>query len=159
MDSSKDKMRNEAITRMRALGINEADVTGFANGEYTKVYVDHENDMVLKMVPTPEEVELIKNAEEESSIPFVAYYIINDEITFPDGTTISRYILPYVWEEKFDATSSDDFEEGEVWEEARKNMLESKIIQCYTINADIPEYSEFGELPYKMEDGVLVTVG
>ncbi len=153
------KLRREAMARMRILGVSPEDVEKFGKGEYTKIVVDYENMRVRKMAPTQEEIEMVKKVEQESDIPFLAYYIISDTLTWPDGETNTRYILPHVWDEKWDNDSDKERKEGELWGRVRRNMLQYKMIPCYVVNADIPDYSEFGELPYQMLDGMLFTVG
>ncbi|MBR4760897.1 MAG: hypothetical protein IK078_12230 [Lachnospiraceae bacterium] len=150
------RLRREAMARMRLLGVAREDVERFSKGEYTKVLIDHENRTFRKMEPTQEEIEMIKNAERESSIPFAAYYIIRDTIIWPDGSASERFILPHVWDEKWDRQSDDDYEEGQLWAKVRKDMLKFKRIPCFVVNPKIPEYSEFGELPYQVLQGILL---
>ncbi len=153
------KMIKEAMARMRLLGASSEDVEKFGRGELTMVYVNHKERKVRKEEPTTEELEIINKAVEESSIPFLPYYITKDTITWEDGTVNTRYILSYVWDEKNDWNGVSDYEEGELWGKVRGRMIEYKMIPCYTINADIPEYSEFGELPFQMLNGTFFTVG
>ena len=153
------RLYKEAVARMKILGVSGEDVEKFSKGEYTKIFVDHENRSVRKMDPTQEEIEMVKKAEKEANIPFLAYYIISDSISWPNGETNTRYILPHVWDEKWDNDSDEEHKEGELWGNVRRNMLKYKRVPCYTVNADIPDYSEFGELPYQMLNGMLFTVG
>ncbi len=153
------KLYKEAVARMKILGVLSEDVEKFRKGEYTKIFVDHETQTVRKMEPTPEEVAIVKKAESEADIPFMAYYIISDKISWPGGETCTRYILPYVWDEKWDSDSDEEHKVGEIWGKVRRNILKYKMIPCYTVNADNPEYSEFGELPYQILNGMLFTLG
>lgn len=158
-DKEHKSLKGEAMSRMRILGVSEEDVDRFAKGELTKIYVDHENRRVRKMEPTAEELEIVKRAEKEAHIPFTAYYLIVDTITWPSGDTDTRLIIPYVWDEKWDSTSDEDHEAGDLWGNVRSDILKYKMLPCYTVNLENPEYSEFGELPYQILDGMLFTVG
>lgn len=152
------KMKKEAIARMKLLGIDSDVMERFVHGKLTKIFVDHEERTIREEELTAEEMEIINNTITGSDIPFLAYYVICDTITWSDGETNTRYILPYVMEEKYDLEDEVEYAEGEVWGNIRKQMIESKMISCYVMNKDIPEYSEFGELPYRLLRGMLFVV-
>ena len=98
-----------------------------------------------------------KKALEKYSIPVLPYYIISDTITWPQGEVNRRYIIPYVESVRADTDNDDEEREFEdTWKQERKDMLQYGTIPCYTINADIPEYSEFGELSYQVINGTLI---
>ena len=158
-DKELKPLKKEAMSRMRILGVSEEDVDKFAKGELTKIYVDHENRKVRREEFTPEDSEIVKKAEKEAAVPFMAYYLIVDTITFPDGETDTRYIIPYVWDEKWDSSSNEDYEAGQLWGRVREDILTYKALPCYTVNLQNPEYSEFGELPYRVLNGMLFTLG
>ena len=151
-------LKREAMSRMRILGVSEEDTEKFAKGELTKIYVDHENKRITKMEPTNEELDIVKRAESEADIPFMAYYLIVDNIRWMSGEVNTRCIIPYVWDEKWDNDSDGELTEGEAWGRVRGDMLKYNMIPCYTVNLENPEYSEFGELPYQILKGMLFTI-
>ena len=99
----------------------------------------------------------MRKAERESGIPFTAYGVIEDKIIWPNGESTGRIILPYVWDEKNDRTGEEVHQDGAAWAKVRRNMLRYQALPCYTVNIDIPEYSEFGEMHYRVLHGMLFT--
>jgi hypothetical protein len=157
-DPERRKQKREAMARMGLLGICPEDIEAYRTGELTKILVEHANRKVRREALTVEEKTMIQRVEKESRIPFLTYYVITDTLTWPDGATNTRYILPYVWDEKHDSSTEDE-KAGKGWAGVRKEMLQYGVIPAYVINANIPSYCEFAQVPYRLVNGMLFAIG
>ena len=131
----KEKMKQEAIERMKMLEISPKTIEVF----------EETGEIGLSVAPfsicgiTPEYEKLISEWEEETGC--VAYHAIYN------GASVGALLtILFV---------SDDEEE---WELDRRDM-EAGYPMAYVFNLDIPEFSEYGAISVENIDGVLKRIG
>ena len=132
----KEKMKQEAVERMKMLGISPTAIKIF----------EEDGEVGLSASPvfpicgiTPEYKKLIDKWEGETG--YMAYHAIYNKTSV--GALLSILFV------------SGDEEE---WELDRGDM-EAGYPMAYVFNLDIPEFSEYGSISVKNVDGVLERIG
>ena len=136
MITSKQKkiMIAEAIERMELLGLDTNDIDKFKTGVIPKVHVfsDAEKARVYTEELNEEDIILVKNFEEKYDQ--IVYYLISDEVCYPDGYIFKRLTMVSV------DTYTDDY-----------SYIKDDCIGCcntlpaYVYNTDDPDCSEIEE--------------
>ncbi len=140
-----DIMMQEANDRMELLGIREEDINDFILGEVPGVFVDHGERKFRKEVLDEAEKEMIKKVEEEQNV--LVYYVIKDNVNWPDGESFLRYTLCVV-----DRYVND-------YRMVREDCIQNLFtLPAYIVNMDIPEYNELAEFAYRVIGGYLINV-
>ena len=140
----KDIAIQEAKDRMTLLGIREEDIDSFAAGELTKVNVIHSEKKIIKESLTSEELEMIRNIEDEMDL--LVCYVIKDAGLWPDGCEFERYTLAIV----------DTYVED--YDMIREDCIKTfHTLPAYVVNMEVPEYSEREEISYRVFDGLMIS--
>ena len=136
-------MYQEAIERMKLLGVSEKSVDSFLEDKaITKCVVDHLNMRVGKQILNDEEKELINQVEQERD--YLVYYLIEDEGLWPDGCSFPRYTVLYVNKYR------------EEYEQVKKCIQRYDIIPAYVINREEPRCSELTEIGFRNVSGLII---
>ena len=140
-----EKMRIEAIERLGLLGVDERTIEDMTNGLVTKIEVDHEVRMVKRSVISDKEQAMIDEFEREHG--YLVYYLIKDKGAWPFDCSFDRYTLLYVSNFENDW----EFDKGEC-------IRRCNTVPAYTVNVDVPDYSEFAEMPIGNVSGLIMNM-
>lgn len=144
-DLKKDEMWFEAVDRLEMMGAKSTDcwMVLMNRGLDLKIVVDHKARTISRQEITDEELKMVKEVEQK--FPIICYYLIEDEMDWPDGSSFKRYTLFYV------------DEHSEEYEMVHKECIECcGTIPAYVINVDVPECSEITEVAFRNVEGNLI---
>lgn len=144
IDEKKERMMAEAFERMELLEIDEKAVNLFKAGSLTRIDVDNENLLVRSTVPEPEDLEVVRRAEERYGC--LVYYIIKDKGMWPDGCTFDRYTLPYVSKYESD------------YKMEKEGIVKLGMLPAYVANMEDPECSEISAFRFENVEGLIVNL-
>ena len=141
-------LKPEALKCLELMGVDENKIKDFAeNDRIALVYVNHSD----KKFQYEDMTEKLSNAvrEFEREHGALVYYIIHDESRWEDDDSpLTRYMLLFL---------DDDYYAGS--EYVRSCIKEFSTVFAYVINVEVPDYSEFGEVPFQNVNGTLIAVG
>lgn len=139
-----EEMREEAVARMKMIGIGQEYIDAFLNNEITTFWNKWIEDTIPDLITEHEECSIVKF---ENMRPVVVWALIHNT-DVQEGEEWDFYSMLFV---------SDDKDN---WEKERKDLIDmNPTVYCDAVSTDlIHDFGDYASIRIAVEDGILYGV-
>ena len=140
-----EEMREEAVARMKMIGIGQGYIDAFLNNEITTFWYKWIDGELPDLITEREDCSIVELENRRRSVTWAIIHTVDVQV----GDEWDFYCLLFVSEEK------------DKWEKERKELMDmNPTVFCDAVSVDsIHEFGDFVKIKISVENGILYGMG